>query len=126
MVSGPKRSLRLVLGMFIAVMVLAAVYKIAWLLLGAITSGVKPRSVFDVANLLEGPAYLIAALAAWRRPWIAEAVAVLTLIVILSSFGPLTTGPVQRGFFVDYVFIVSANAVFFASMTMRNRENSGA
>jgi len=107
-------------------MVLAAIYKIVWLLLGAITSGVNPRSVFDVANLLEGPTYLIAALAAWRRPLIAEAVAVLTLIVILSSFGPLTTGPVQRGFFVDYVFIVSANAVFFASVTMRNRENSGA
>jgi len=126
MVGGPKRGLRLVVRVFIAVMVLAAIYKIAWLLLGAITSGVRPRSVFDVANLLEGPAYLIAALAAWRRPWIGEAVAVLTLIVILSSFGPFTTGPVQRGFFVDYVFIVSANAVFFASLKMRNRENSGA
>ena len=122
MVSGPKRSLRLVVGVFIAVMILAAIYKIAWLLLGAITSGVKPRSVFDVANLLEGPAYLIAALAAWKRPWIAEAVAALTLILILASFGPSTTSTVQRGFFVDYVFIVSANAVFFASMTMRNRE----
>jgi hypothetical protein len=110
---------------FIAVMIMAAIYKLAWLLLGAMTSGIKPRSLFDVANLLEGPAYLTAALAAWRRPWIAEAVAVLTLIVILSSFGPLTTGPVQRGFFVDYVFIVSANAVFFASMMMRNRDNRG-
>jgi hypothetical protein len=111
--------------LFIALMILAALYKIAWLLLGAITLGIKPRSVFDVANLLEGPAYLIAALAAWRRPWIAEAVAVLVLVVIVSSFGPLTTGAVQRGFFVDYVFIVSANAVFFASMMMRNRGNSG-
>lgn len=120
MMSGPKRSLRLVVGVFIAVMILAAIYKIAWLLLGAITSGSKPRSLFDVANLLEGPAYLIAALAAWRRSWIAEAVAALVLIVILSSFGPLTTGAVQRGFFVDYVFIISANAVFFASMTMPN------
>jgi len=126
MVSGPKRSPRLVARVFIAVMVLAAIYKIAWLLLGAITSGIRPRSVFDVANLLEGPVYLIAAFAAWRRPWVAEAVSVLTLIVILSSFGPSTTGPVQRGFFVDYVFIVSANAVFFASMTMRNRESSNA
>lgn len=45
-------------------MALAAIYKLAWLLLGAITSGIKPRSVLDVANLLEGPAYLIAALAA--------------------------------------------------------------
>lgn len=126
MVSGPKRSLRLVLGVFITVMILAAIYKIAWLLLGAITSGITPRSVFDVANLVEGPAYLIAALAAWRRPWITEAVAVLTLIVILSSFSQLTTGPVQKGFFVDYVFIVAANAVFFVSMTRRNRENSDA
>jgi hypothetical protein len=125
MVSGPKRGLRLVVGVFIAVMIMAAIYKLAWLLLGAMTSGIKPRSLFDVANLLEGPAYLIAVLAAWRRPWIAEAVAVLTLIVILSSFSPLTTGPVQRGFFVDYVFIVSANVVFFSSMTVRNRENYG-
>jgi len=111
---------------FITVMILAAIYKITWLLLGAITSGVKPRSVFDVANLVEGPAYLAAALAAWKRPWIAETVAVLSLIVILLSFGPLTTGPVQRAFFVDYVFIVSANVVFFTSMVTRDRGNDNA
>ncbi len=126
MVGGAKQSLRLITGVFIAVMLLAAIYKIAWLLLGAITSGIKPRSFFDVANLLEGPAYLISAVAVWRRPWIAEVVSVLTVIVILASLGPLTTGPIQKGFFVDYVFIVSANAAFFASMMVRNRKNSGA
>ena len=123
---GAKQSLRLITGGFIALMLLAAIYKIAWLLLGAITSGIKLRSFFDVAFLLEGPAYLISAVAVWRRPWIAEVVSVLTVIVILASFGPLTTGSIQKGFFVDYVFIVSANAAFFARMMMRNRENSGA
>ena len=108
-------------------MLLAAIYKIAWLLLGAITSGIKPQSFFDVENLLEGPAYLTSAVAVWRRhPWIAEVISVLTVIVILASSGPLTTGPIQKAFFVDYVFIVSANAAFFASMMVRNRENSGA
>jgi hypothetical protein len=125
MVGGAKQSLRVIAGVLIAVMLLASIYKIAWLLLGAITSGIKPRSLFDVSNLLEGPAYLISAVAVWRRPWIAEVVSVLTVIVILASFGPLTTGPIQNGFLVDYVFIVSANAAFFARMIMRNRENSG-
>lgn len=126
MVGGAKRHLRLITGVCVAVMLLAAIYKNAWLLLGAITSGIKPRSFFDVANLLQGSAYLISAVAVWRLPWIAEVVSVLTVIAILASFGQLTTGSIQKGFFVDYVFIVSANAAFFASMTMRHRENSGA
>jgi hypothetical protein len=103
-------------------MILVAIYKIVWLLLGAITSGVWPRSVFDVANLLEGPAYLISAATAWKWPWVAESVSLLTLVVIFARFNPWTINPFQRGLSVDYAFIAAANVVFFTRMAMRRIE----
>jgi hypothetical protein len=127
MVTDTKQSIaRLGVNVIIAVMILAAIYKIAWLLLGAITSGVRPRSGFDVANLFEGPAYLLSALTAWKWPWIGEGVSILTLIVIFASFSQLTISPVQKAFFVDSVFIIAANAVFFASMAMSKPKKENA
>jgi len=105
-----------------AVMLLVAIYKAAWLLLGAITSGVWPGSVFDAANLLEGPAYLVSAATAWTWPWIAEIVGLLSLAVILMRFNPWIASPFQRGLALDYAFIVAANAVFFTTVLLRRFE----
>ena len=127
MVSDTKRSImRSGVRVIIAVMILTAIYKIAWLLLGAITSGVRPRSGFDVANLFEGPAYLLSALTAWKWPWIGESVSILTLIVIFASYSRLTISPVQNAFFVDFAFIIAANAVFFASRAMSKQKKNNA
>ena len=127
MVSNTKQNIvRTAIIVAITVMMLVAIYKIAWLLLGAITVGVRPRSGFDVASLIEGPAYLISATTAGNWPWIAEFVSVLILVVILARFNPLTISPFQRGLSIDYVFIVAANVVFFSRMTMRRLEKRNA
>ena len=106
----------------ITVMILVGFYKIAWLLLGAITSGVMARPVFDVVFLLEGPAYLISAITAWKWPWIAESVSLLTLAVIFARFHPWMISPFQRGLSVDYVFIAAASVAFFARLAMSRIE----
>jgi hypothetical protein len=101
------------------VMLLIAIYQIVCLLLGILTSGVGPLSGFYVAYLLEGPAYLASAATAWKWPWIAESVAVLTLVVIFARFNPWTVSPFQRGLSLDYAFIIAANVAFFARMSLR-------
>ena len=102
-----------------AVMFLVAIYTGFVFLLEAVLSGVGPLSVFDVAYLMSAPAYLVSAATAWRWPWVAESVAVLTLVVIFSRFHPWTVSPFRRAFFLDYAFVVAANVAFFSWLWLR-------
>jgi hypothetical protein len=102
-----------------AVMLLIAVYKAFLLSLGTLAWGVGPVSGFYVAFLMEPPAYLASAATAWKWPWVAESVAMLTLIVIFARFPPWAISPFQRGLSLDYAFIIAANVAFFARMSVR-------
>jgi hypothetical protein len=104
---------------FISVMIIVALYRVGLLVLGAMIWGIRLSSGFDVMDLLEGPLYLISAVVALRRSWIAELMAVTTLTVIFARFHPWAVSPFQRGLFTDYLFIASANVVFFANIWMR-------
>lgn len=104
------------------VMLLIAIYKILWLLLGTLAWGAGPLSGFYVASLMEGPAYLASAATAWKWPWIAESVAGLTLAVIFARFNPWTISPFQRWLSFEYAFIIAANVAFFARMSLRRSE----
>jgi len=106
--------------------ILAAIYKTAWLLLAAVVVGVSMRSVFDVADFLTVPAYLVSAAVAWKWPWIAETVASLSLAVILMRFHPWIVSPFQRGLAVDFVFILAANVLFFTAVLPRRFESHAA
>lgn len=123
MVIQAKRTImKSVLGLALVAMILAAIYKSAWLLLGVVTSGATPRSIFDVANLMEGPAYLISAATSWKWPWLAESASILTLFIIFARFHPWATSPFQRGLSVDYVFIAAANVIFFIKLALSRVE----
>jgi hypothetical protein len=123
MVTNLERSVARSAGyVFITVMVLVAVYRIGLLVLGAMIWGIRPSSAFGLIDLLEGPLYLVAAVAALRRPWVAELVAVTTLTVIFARFHPWEVSPFRRGFITDYVFIVSANVVFLTSIWLRRTD----
>ena len=104
-------------------MILAAIYKAAWLLLAVVVVGASMGSIFDVADLLSVPAYLVSAVVAWKYPWIAETVALLFLAVILMRFHPWIISPFRRGLAVDYVFIIAANVFFFTAVLSRRSEN---
>ena len=106
----------------IILMLLIAFYKAFVLLLGTLGWGVGPLSVFYVAALMEPPAFPVSAVTAWKWPWIAESVAVITLAVILARFNPWTTSPFQRALSLDYIFIIAANVAFFARMSLRRAE----
>jgi hypothetical protein len=103
-------------------MLSAGIYKGIWFLLGMSVLGVGPLSAFHVAGLIQAPAYLASAATAWRWPWVAETVAALTLVVILTRFHPWVISPFQRGLSVDYVFVIAANVAFFARMSLRRNE----
>jgi hypothetical protein len=113
---------RSAMSVVISTMTLLAVYRVALLLLGAMIYGIKPISIFDVADLLGGPVYLLSAILAFRWPWIAELVSILTLAVIFARFHPWEMSPFQRGLTTDYEFIVLANVVFFANVFLRRDE----
>jgi hypothetical protein len=72
------------------------------------------------------PAYLISTVTAWKWPWIAESVALLTLAMIFARFHPWEISPFQRGLWIDYAFIVAANVAFFARMSLRRAEMKSA
>jgi hypothetical protein len=101
-----------------AVMLLVAIYKIVSLLLGTLAWGAGPLSGFDVAGLLEAPAFLASAVTAWKWPWIAESVAVLTLAVIFARFNPFTINPFQKALSLEYIFIIAANVAFVARLAL--------
>jgi hypothetical protein len=116
------------LGIILAsiVMLLVAIYKVIVSLLGTLAWGVGPLSGFDVAFLLEGPAYFASAVTAWKWPWVAETIASLTLIVILARFNPWTISPFQKVLSLEYVFIIAANVAFIEKWVLRRAEMKGA
>jgi hypothetical protein len=101
------------------VMLLVAVYKAFWLLMGTMALDSGPIPGIYIANLAEVPAYLASAATAWKWPWIAESFAGLTLVVILARFNPWTISPFQKWLSFEYVFIIAANVAFFAKMALR-------
>jgi hypothetical protein len=105
-------------------LLLIAVYKILWLSLGILAVGFGKFSWFNVANLVEGPLYLASAATAWKWPWVAESVAVFTLVVIFARFNPWTVSPFQRGLSLDYAFIIAANVAVIAKMSLRRTAGS--
>jgi hypothetical protein len=100
------------------IMLLVAVYKAFWLLMGSMALDSGPIPGIYIANLMEVPAYLASAATAWKWPWIAETVAVLTLVVIFARFNPWTISPFQRWLSFEYAFIIAANVAFFARMSL--------
>jgi hypothetical protein len=108
-----------ILVLSIIAMLSVAVFKGFWLLMGtlALDSGPMPR--IYVINLVQAPAYLASALTAWKWPWVAECVAALTFIAIVTKLIPPPTPPYQRYLSWEFAFIVAANLAFFAVMSLR-------
>ena len=100
-------------------MLLVALFKVFWLLMGtlALDSGPIPR--IYVVNLIQAPAYLASAVTAWKWPWVAESIAGLTLIAVLTRIIPRPAPPYERYLTYEYVFILSANLAFFAAISLR-------
>jgi len=101
-------------------MLSVALFKVFWLLMGmlALDSGPIPR--IYVVNLIHAPAYLASAATAWKWPWVAESIAGLTLIAILTRIIPPPAFPYERYLTYEYLFILAANLAFFAAMSLRH------
>jgi hypothetical protein len=106
-------------------MLLVAVYKTFWLLMGSMALDNGPIPGVYIANLVEVPVYLTSAVTAWKWPWIAESVAGLTLVVIFARFNPWTISPFQRWLSFEYAFIIAANVAFITRMSLRRRVTGG-
>jgi len=61
-------------------------------------------------------------LTAWKWPWVAESIAGLTLIAIVTIF-PRPISPYARFLSWEYAFIVAANVAFVAVLSLRRGKN---
>ncbi len=103
----------------IITMLAVALFKVFWLVMGvlALDGGAIPK--IYLINLVQAPAYLVSALAAWKWPWLAEFVAGLSLVAILTKIIPPPIFPYERYLSWEYAFIVAANIAFFAAVSLR-------
>lgn len=79
-----------------------------------------------ITGLVEAPAFLGSAVTAWKWPWIAESVAVLTFVVIVARFNPWTISPFQKALTLEYAFLIAANVAFISKMTLRHFDSKDA
>lgn len=120
MVSDTRRFVKwTVLVLSIIAMLSIALFKGFWLLMGTLALDGGPMPRIYVINLVQAPAYLASALTAWKWPWVAECVAVLTFIAIVTKLIPPPTFPYQRYLSWELAFIVAANVAFLSVMSLR-------
>jgi hypothetical protein len=123
MVSDTRRVVTwLVLILSSIVMLLVALFKVFWLLMGTLALDNGPIPRIYVVNLMQAPAYFASAVTAWKWPWVAELVAGLTLIAIFTKIIPPPVFPYQRYLSYEYAFIIAANVAFFAKVFLRRAE----
>jgi hypothetical protein len=94
-------------------MLVVALYEFFWLTMGSLALDTGPLPKIYIVNLVEAPAYLSAAVA-WKRPWVAELIAGLTVAAIFAKVIPWTSSPFQRELCFEWTFVVAANVAFFA------------
>jgi hypothetical protein len=108
------------------VMLLLAVYKAFWVSMGSLALDRGPIPGIYIANLIEVPVYFASAVTAWKWPWVAESVALLTLAVVFARFNPWTISPFQRWLSFEYAFVIAANVAIVAKMWLRRAKTKHA
>ncbi|GGH09378.1 hypothetical protein GCM10011586_27340 [Silvibacterium dinghuense] len=87
--------------------------------MGILALDAGPLPKIYIINLVQVPAYLASALTAWRWPWVAECVAGLTFIAVITKVIPPPIYPYQGYLSEEYAFIAAANVAFITTMFMK-------
>lgn|GEM_PF-2853623 len=105
----------------IIVMLGVALFKMFWLSMGTLALDGKSIPRIYVINLVQAPAYLVSALTAWKWPYVAKTVSMLTLIALLTKIISPPVFPYQDDLFFEYAFILAANVAFLAMLFLRGK-----